>query len=93
MNTTELSRRSLLVTTTANATLLPFASEHAFSQGSSSARWFDLVKEQHANIIAQLSVITDLLPLPPARVGELIPQLKALSYLLTAHSVAEENVL
>jgi hemerythrin superfamily protein len=83
MPATDSTRRSLLVGAAASAALFPFRNAIAQTEAA-GGDWLAMVKSHHALIAKSFD---DLLA-GPTKAG-----LKKLAYQLTAHSVAEENVL
>lgn len=67
------------------------AADEAATTAAAGGDWFILVKQQHAVITGYLNQLID--SAPAASAAGLSAGLKRLNYLLTAHSVAEENVL
>ena len=89
MNTWTLDRRALLVGSAAALALAPFRESvaQATAQGGD---WLAIVKAQH-KLISDL--LNELISNTSASSAERQTDLKKLTVLLTAHSVAEENVL
>ena len=84
MQIPDTNRRSLLVGAAASAALLPFRTAVAQTEAA-GGDWMAMVKTHHAMIAKSFD---DLLAGTPTMAA-----LKKLAYQLTAHSVAEENVL
>ncbi len=86
MQTTDTNRRSLLVGAAASAALLPFRNAIAQTEAA-GGDWMAMIKAHHALIAKSFD---DILAKPgkPSMAA-----LKKLAYQLTAHSVAEENVI
>ena len=87
MLSSRLSRRTLVVGSTAVAAL--FSTRYASAQVgvSTSTDWFAMVQAQHVMIAKTFDALLASKSAPRTGV------LKALAYQLTAHSTAEENVL
>ncbi len=84
-----LSRRTLGMGAVGIAAMAAMQSSVAAAQ-MAGGNWFDMVKSHHALIAQNLDRI---LATSNGQVAERASLLKHLGYLLTAHSVAEENVL
>jgi hemerythrin superfamily protein len=84
-----ISRRGLAVSAAGVAALAAMQASVAKAQASGGT-WFDMVKDHHAMIGATLDKI---LATSDGQARERAYLQKQLGYLLTAHSVAEENVL
>ncbi len=85
----DVSRRALGLGTIGLAAFAAM-SDAVAQTTSAGGDWFDMVKAHHA-LIAQ--TLDDILATRDDQVGQRTRLQKRLSYLLTAHSVAEENVL
>ena len=86
MENLNISRRTLGVGL-AGAAVLASMGEAANAAMAAGGNWMDMVKAHHTMIADQFDKV--LAAPAPAR----MPALKKLGHLLTAHSVAEENVL
>jgi hemerythrin superfamily protein len=85
----DLSRRALGLSAVGVAAFAAMRASVAEAQ-TAGGTWFDMVKAHHALIADNLGMI---LATSDGQVAERTRLQKHLGYLLTAHSVAEENVL
>lgn len=91
MKYNRMNRRAVMLAGVGSALVAPLLSSKAWTAPLPTAGdWFMQVKEQHVLIEAQLALVISSDSGPSA---QRTIDLKQLSYLLTAHSVAEENVL
>ena len=86
MQTTDTNRRSLLVGAAATAALLPFRNAIAQTEAA-GGDWLAMVKAHHVLIAKAFDDALKTTGKPP------MTYLKNIAFLLTAHSVAEENTI
>jgi hemerythrin superfamily protein len=86
----KLDRRTF-VTAGAAALTLARVANATTDTAAAAGDWLILVKQQHAVITGYLNQFID--SAPAASAADRLAGLKRLNYLLTSHSVAEENVL
>jgi len=86
MDNLNISRRTLGVGL-AGAAVVASMGDAANAAMAAGGNWMDMVKAHHGMIVEQFDTVI------AAPVAGRMPALKKLGYLLTAHSVAEENVL
>lgn len=89
MSSIELSRRALAIGTVGVATLASM--QQAVAQSAAAGgTWMDMVKAHHMMIV---QAFDEILATRDDQAGKRMSLQKKLAYLLTAHSVAEENTL